>query len=70
MTRKKIKYVQYPNTMAVRLTDDDLVQLHKMSEKLDIPPSTLLRRILRKWMTKQEELLLNESYDSLQNTLF
>lgn len=45
--------VKYPNFLNLRLTDDDVSQLEKISQKLDIPRSTLVRRVWREWLISQ-----------------
>jgi hypothetical protein len=44
---------KYPNLLNLRLTDEDLKQLEEMSQQLDIPRSTLVRRVWREWLKLQ-----------------
>lgn len=45
--------VKYPNFLNVRLSDEDLAQLERASQKLHTPPSTLVRRAWREWLISQ-----------------
>lgn len=45
--------VKYPNLLNLRLTDVDLAQLEEISQRLDMPRSTLVRRIWREWLKDQ-----------------
>ena len=42
--------VKYPNMFFIRITDEDKRQIEEASEKEDIPPSTLARKVLRQWL--------------------
>ena len=46
--------VKYPNMFNIRLTHEDRKQLWEASEKAEIPPSTLARRVLRQWLRSAE----------------
>ena len=46
--------VKYPNMFFIRLTDEDKRQIEEVSEKEDIPPSTLARKVLRQWLQSVE----------------
>jgi hypothetical protein len=45
--------VKYPNLLNLRLTNEDMRQLEEISEKLDTPRSTLIRRAWREWLVSQ-----------------
>ncbi len=45
--------VKYPNLLNLRLSDEDVMQIEKMSQKFHTPPSTLVRRAWREWSATQ-----------------
>lgn len=45
--------VRYPNLLNLRLTDEDVRRLEEISIKLDVPRSTLVRRVWREWLINQ-----------------
>ncbi len=46
--------VKYPQIFFMRLTDEDKKQIEVASERAEIPPSTLARKILRDWLRSSE----------------
>lgn len=46
--------VKYSNMLFIRLTHEDRRRIEKASEKVEIPPSTLARKVLRQWLQSAE----------------
>lgn len=49
--------MKYPTTIQIRLANEDKTKLDQMSESLDLPKSTLLRRAWREWLLASSENL-------------
>ena len=47
---------KYPQKLFMRLSEEDRERLNKISEKAEIPPSTLARKVLRQWLREHEFL--------------
>lgn len=45
--------VKYPRLLNLRLTNDDIAELDRHSQQLDLPRSTLIRHIWREWLVNQ-----------------
>lgn len=46
--------VNYPSTMFVCLSNEDRERVVEASKKEEIPPSTLIRKVLRQWLQSTE----------------
>lgn len=45
--------MKYPQYLQVRLTEEDMQQLTKASEQLDLPRGALVRKAWREWLVRQ-----------------
>jgi hypothetical protein len=54
VTRSLAMAVKYPNMFFIRLTHEDRKRIKEASEKAEIPPSTLARKVLRQWLRSTE----------------
>lgn len=49
--------MKYPVALNIRLAVEDRDKLLKVSEAAEIPPATLVRRVLRQWLRNQSEFV-------------
>lgn len=45
--------VKYPRLLNLRLTNEDMAKIERLSKKFDTPRSTLVRRAWREWLISQ-----------------
>ena len=52
--------IKYSNKFHIRLTDDDRREIEKVSNRVELPASTLARKVLREWLQSELNLEVQE----------
>jgi predicted DNA-binding protein len=52
---------KFPAAFSIKLTEQDKERLNRISEKTEIPSSTLVRRVIRQWLKSVEAEFQNQN---------